>query len=247
MMALAAGNPLAHLPLYLGGGSTAGACGSIGPATAVFGRIAPQKPLPSQKLPVELERFDKCLRHCHDPDFDLHLVARLVELLGVRARFSLTFALSQRFNATPQEVEAAVQLILRCFRLLHLCGYSRDDLQIIVAHASSYLQDVIAAMARAGQPEMSISELAHVFCVLMFIAHSHCEDNNCPLKVWHRHLFNKYCSLPTLNVAVVRLLESLAYVLRVGPPELRQRLEFLQAGFESVLADKDGTAVTIQK
>jgi len=187
---------------------------------------------PSPPVPVVKERFDSCVQVCYDPDFDLHLITRLIELMGVRARFSLTFALSKQFGATPSEVEKAVRLMLRCLKLLHRCGYQREDIELMVAHSSRYLRDYMVAVARDGQPPMEIGEIAHIFCVLMFIAHSYVQDENCPLHVWHQHLFAKYCSLGTLNSAVMRLLEKLSFALRVEEHQLVDCLAFLKDTWE---------------
>eukprot|EP00747_Dinoflagellata_sp_TGD_P169704 gnl/TRDRNA2_/TRDRNA2_199380_c0_seq1.p1 gnl/TRDRNA2_/TRDRNA2_199380_c0~~gnl/TRDRNA2_/TRDRNA2_199380_c0_seq1.p1 ORF type:complete len:250 (+),score=43.78 gnl/TRDRNA2_/TRDRNA2_199380_c0_seq1:76-750(+) len=177
--------------------------------------------------PPVLMTDDECKRHCHDPDFDLNLVTRLIELMGVRARFSLTFALAKRFDATAVEVQRAVKQMLKCLRLLHLCRYSNEEIEVVVAHASKYLRDVLWDMESSGAPTMDIGELAYTFCLLIFIAHSHILDETCPLLVWHKHLFAKYCSMKVLNAAVIRLLERLSFVLRVEPQELKDKLQAL--------------------
>lgn len=193
-------------------------------------------PFPTPLMPVVEDRFDSCMKHSHDPSFDLRLVSRLVELMGVRARFSLTFAMSQRFCATTHEVELAVRLILKCLKMLHLCGYPQEDIEVMVAHASVYLRDLLEAMRQEGQPEMGISELAHVFCVLMYISHSFTNDQNCPLRCWHRHLFMRYCEFKTLNSAVMQILNQLEWGLRLRKHEMRRRLAFLQAEMDAEAA-----------
>lgn len=175
------------------------------------------------------DRFDFCGLYSYDPG-DLALVATFVELMGVRAEFSLTAALSVRFGASEAEVGSAVRLVLRCLRLLHLCGYPRSDIEVMVAHASAYLKELLTNMSQHGQPKTSLNELSNIFCLLMYLAHSYVEDQNCPLATWHQHLFRRYCDLATLNSAVLSLLEQLAFVLRIDPGDLAKRLAFLQEG-----------------
>merc|ERR1719235_1507091 len=103
----------------------------------------------------------------------------------------------------------------------------------MTAHASQYLSEYMRAVISDGQPPMDIAEVAHIFCVLMFLAHSHVEDENCPLHVWHRHMFTKYCSLSTLNHAVLRLLTRLGFTLRVQDVELMNRLAFLRQSWSN--------------
>jgi hypothetical protein len=173
------------------------------------------------------DKFDFCESQAHEQG-DLALVASLVELMGVRAEFSLTAALSARFGASEAEVGSAVRLVLRCLRLLHLCGYCKADIELMVAHASSYLKDLLEDLEKKTQPRMGLQEVAHVFCLLMYLAHSYIEDQNCPLKVWHEHLFKRYCDLKTLSSAVMQILQQLAFALRIEPSELQERLEFIQ-------------------
>lgn len=199
-------------------------------------RPSPER-FPSPLVPVAVDDFERCKRHCHDPDFDMQLVMRLIELIGIRARFSLTFAITQKLGATPREVEGAVRVALKCLRMLHLCGYHRNDIVLVVAHASSYLSRLMITLEQAGKPPMEIHELTHVFSALLYVAHSYVLDESCPLRVWHKHLFTKYCSVRTLNSAVFRLLEQLGYVLRVHPEELDERLTALGGlGEDSLLS-----------
>jgi len=209
-------------------------------STATGGESSPEERerFPSAGVPMVEDRFDSRAPRGSDAEsaFDLRLAAKLFELMGVRMGLSLTVALGERFNAKPAEVERAVRLLLRCFRMLHLCGYDRQDVEVIVAHASAYIRILANEMKREGQPEMELTELANVLCVLMYIAHSYTQDQNCPLHIWHKFLFRQYCTVKTLNSAAMGLLERLNYSLRVKPQELRARLSFLQAGDEDIAA-----------
>lgn len=171
---------------------------------------------------------NKCGSECHDPSFDMSLVIQLIKLMGVKVASCPELALRDRFGASPREAHRAVRLLLHCFRLLHLCGYPREDIEVVVAQASSYLQSIAAGMEREGQPEMGLTETAHIVCVLIYVAHAYSEDQTCPLHVWHAHLFRRYCTMQTLNTAVVGLLERLQFRLRVEQEEMLERLAFLR-------------------
>jgi len=185
---------------------------------------------------TDVSVLGECGSECHDPDFDLRLVTRLVEVLGVKVPGSLAQALGDRFGAKPREVDRAIRLLFRCLRLLHLCGYPRQDIEVLVAQASVYLREVALGMRRDGDYEMGLTETIHVLCVLIYIAHAYCEDHNCPLHIWHKHLFQRYCTLRTLNSAVVGLLERLQFRLRVESGDLEARLTFLRSAFEAPLS-----------
>jgi len=178
-------------------------------------------------------RLDEFASQCFDPTFDLRLTTRLIELMGVRVSFSLTQALGERFAAKPREVDRSLRLILRCLRLLHLCRFPHEDIEVVVAHASAYMRDIVSGMEKEGQPAMSLMETVHIMCVLVYVAHAHCEDQTCPLHVWHKHLFQRYCTLRTVNAAIVGLLERLHFRLRVDDGDLRARLAFLRRGGET--------------
>lgn len=182
--------------------------------------------------PEAQDRPDKFPSGCDDAGFDLRLATRLVEIMGVKVRLSLAHALGERFGAKPREVDRAVRLLFRCFRLLHRCGYPREDIEVMVASASAYMRDVMKGMDQDGQPQMGLAETVHILCVLIYVAHSYCEDQNCPLHVWHQYLFRRYCTLRTLNAAVVGLLGRLKFRLRVEEEDLDARLTFLREGGE---------------
>eukprot|EP00747_Dinoflagellata_sp_TGD_P211198 gnl/TRDRNA2_/TRDRNA2_84398_c0_seq1.p1 gnl/TRDRNA2_/TRDRNA2_84398_c0~~gnl/TRDRNA2_/TRDRNA2_84398_c0_seq1.p1 ORF type:complete len:311 (-),score=51.11 gnl/TRDRNA2_/TRDRNA2_84398_c0_seq1:58-990(-) len=175
------------------------------------------------------ERLEFYRRTCHDPDFDLNLVARLIELMGIRGCFSLTDALAKRFDATSEEAEDSVRQMLKCVRFLHLCRYTNEDIEVVVAHASVYLQEVQSDMERKQEPGMEMHQLGMVFCLLMYIAHTWVLDQTCSLSVWHKHLFAKFCSMKILNSATWRLLKRRDFVLRVEPEQLDKRLVFLSS------------------
>lgn len=167
----------------------------------------------------------------HDPNLDLRLATGLAELMGVKVGMSLAHALGERFCARPREVDRALRLLLGCFRFLQLCGYPREDIEVIAAFAATY-------GGRAGprwgsyheQPEMGIMETVRVSCVYIYLAHAYCEDRTCPLHVWHQHLFQGYCNMSQMNDFVVKILNKLEFRLRVQGSELEEKLAFFRVG-----------------
>merc|ERR1719265_2341977 len=115
------------------------------------------------------------------------------------------------------------KLVLRTLRMLHLCQYPAEDIWIIMAHASAYFETIFEACGS----RMDKSEATNIFVPLVFVSHSYVEDETCPLKVWHKHLIRNYCSLKTLNAAVLRLLELRGYILRLDDMDLNERLAYL--------------------
>jgi len=134
--------------------------------------------------------------------------------------------------------QAAVQLVLQAVRLLHLCKYPNSDIELIVAHASVYLQSLldqqttressVGTPPEAQAPKMELMEIAHIFVLMVYLAHSFVEDETCPIKIWHQRLFLKYCDFATLNKALMQLMQRLAFALRVSEEELEKRLAFLK-------------------
>ena len=49
-----------------------------------------------------------------------------------------------------------------------------------------------------------------------------CVPCRCPLKVWHAHLFQNYCSVRTLNSAVIRLLHLRRFSLSLDAEEVAE-------------------------
>lgn len=199
----------------------------------ILSTARPFRPDDAEARALLKEGFESLVpaHYCYDPDFDFHLLGQFVELMGMKAEVSLVAAMSVRFGCSKFEIEAAVKLVLEGLRLLHLCKYPNEDIQVVVAHASSYLMQLMGHMKEAGQPEMGLTEITHVFVLLLYLAHSFCEDETCPISVWHERLFQKYCDLATLNDALMRLMRKLAFTLRVSEEDLTQRLAFLRAPY----------------
>eukprot|EP00928_Gymnodinium_smaydae_P027072 TRINITY_DN21058_c0_g1_i1.p1 TRINITY_DN21058_c0_g1~~TRINITY_DN21058_c0_g1_i1.p1 ORF type:complete len:276 (-),score=41.15 TRINITY_DN21058_c0_g1_i1:72-899(-) len=116
------------------------------------------------------------------------------------------------------EVEGStIKLLLRALRFLRLCDYSAEDICSVLAHAIVYFNDTFAVCGG----HMDRNEIGNVFVTLMFVAHCYVQDETCPLHVWHKHLFRRYCTVSTLNAAVVRLLEIRRFKLRIDSEVLQ--------------------------
>lgn len=193
------------------------------PASAKQEHLTPQER-------IAQDRSDKCVKPSRASDFDLRLVTRVVELVGFRVQPSLTQALSELFGEKPCEVDRALRLLFRCLRFLRLCGYPDEDIEVIVAQASAYMRDIAPSLQKEGQANMGLTETVHIMGVLIYLAHVYCEDQTCSVRVWHQTLFQRYCTLRTLNAAILMLLERLHFQLRVEQRELESRLTFIRQG-----------------
>lgn len=126
-----------------------------------------------------------------------------------------SFVLSSR-HRDGEIPEAVVRIVLRALEMLRKCKYSMEDVSVICAHATVYFKD---AYRRRGD-RMDWEELGNVLVLSLFLAHSYALDCVCPLHIWHRYLFEKYCSLKDLDAAVIRILELRKWMLRVDEPRL---------------------------
>jgi len=186
--------------------------------------VSPEKPSSPETPDWLWLDFEK---HCVHPEFDLRLASRFTQLVTLQTVCpQVTSALTQKDGSSTLKAKAGVKVILRCLRLLHLCGYEQESIEVIAAHAIVYLEGFLLELGEdAGA--MEIRELASILCVWMFIAHSYVEDKACKLKVWHQFVFHDYCPLATLNTVVLRLMELREFILRVEDRELADSLAFL--------------------
>lgn len=116
-----------------------------------------------------------------------------------------------------------VKLIRKTVRLLEQCDYLQDEICSVLAHAGSYFEDVYGQCGH----RMSSGEMGYILVVLIYIAHCHVLDEACPLRLWHQHLCQKYCSLPMLDAAVMRLMKMRGYKLRLAEDDLEMRYSCL--------------------
>jgi len=170
-------------------------------------------------------RLGSCLQpyrryaHCRE---DIYLLSAFLELSAVN------------------DIDGdSVKLLLRAIKLLHLCSYSWEDLCSFLAHASAYFVDTFELCG----VHMDACEVGNVLVTLMFIAHCYVQDETCPLRVWHQHLFRKYCPLKTLNVAILRLLKIRNHILRLPTEDLETRFNFLQAAMKKPWSQRERVRV----
>lgn len=151
-------------------------------------------------------------KHAHTPA-DFAILSRFLDLQLLDGHNDLAIDPPKRL----------LRLALRAMKLLHLCDFQHEDVCRILAHSSICFR----ATYRACGHQMSGDEAANAVVAQMFIAHSYFEDETCPLWVWHDHIFQNYCSLKTLNEAILKLLAIRAYSLRVDRKEMMKRYEYL--------------------
>jgi hypothetical protein len=107
--------------------------------------------------------------------------------------------------------------------LLHRFSFQHEDVCWMLAHTSVCFRSTYNACGH----QMDSHELSNAVVAQMFIAHSYIHDETCPLSVWHEHLFQSYCSVKTLNEAILNLLAIRAYSLRVDRKEMMKRYKHL--------------------
>lgn len=209
--------------------------GSEGSATATpsdgSASVSPRSNSGSQSDASSMSEVAKCKGFTPE-GFTLNaaLAVRIVEILGVRLESTLSDALAQPVGSPTYAAGFSVRLVQRCLRLLQASHYSQDDIEVIVAHAICYVEKLKVVSRKEGAANVPIADASYVFCVLVFLAQAHTQDQNRPLKVWHRYLFRNYCELKVLNCAVMGLMEKLGYSLRIRPRRLQLQLSSLLLG-----------------
>jgi hypothetical protein len=118
----------------------------------------------------------------------------------------------------------SVKMLLHAVKMLRRLGISAEDLCCVLAHASAYFPSIVAECGS----KMRQSEVGYILVLQIYIAHTWALDNTCGLPVWHKYLFQHYCSHLTLRAAVFRLLKMCDFKLRVEESDLLLRHEALQ-------------------
>jgi len=144
--------------------------------------------------------------------------------LGVLARFlDLTLHDAPTSTLALEPPREMLRLTLRAMKMLHLCDYSHEDICCVLAHTSVYFRKTFTLCGH----QMDKQEVANAMVAQMYIAHSYVQDETCPLRVWHAHLFHKYCNVRTLNTVVMRLLEIRGYRLKLDRKDMIKRYRYL--------------------
>jgi hypothetical protein len=118
------------------------------------------------------------------------------------------------------ETERLEWKLTRCFRLLNSCGYPFDDIVTVVAFAAIYFPSIKASVC-SHTGGWDNDEVANVLVVLIYISHAFCFDETCPIGHWHAWVVRSYCSLQTLNLVVLRILQLRRFHLTVTRKEWR--------------------------
>lgn len=157
---------------------------------------------------------------------DEQSVLRTASITGLRAQILATQACDANIISRFVDFSGKRMLDLvsfrNCLRVMHFlraCDYAEEEIYSVLVHASVYMMD---ASAKFGA-RMTPIEWSNVMVALVFIAHSYVLDETCPLSKWHRYLCRDYCSLHVLDAAVLRLMATRRYVLRVDSKILEYR------------------------
>jgi len=106
----------------------------------------------------------------------------------------------------------------RCLKMLHFFKYSLEDVLSIAAVASIQM-DFVFAKVDVTDPK----EKVYIAVLQMFLAHCWILDETCPIKEWHKYIFNDYCSFTCLNDAMMKLFMLQNYRLRVDETIVKWR------------------------
>lgn len=154
---------------------------------------------------ISFARLERVAERATDTLTDIQLVTCFLEL--------------SQLPVVPHVDSSTMSLMMQTLNLLHMCGYPKEDVCTVLAHASAYFVDVYS---QRGQ-RMASGEAGYILVVLIYIGHSYVLDENCPLIVWHQKLLKKYCTMDMLDKAVLRLMQLRRYILRIDEEDMRNR------------------------
>jgi len=131
------------------------------------------------------------------------------------------FLLASKFCAAAglaeHQVDAdGIKQLLKCIKMLRLCRYTAEDIMSMLNHAVAYMRQTLV---KCG-PGMAAQECMNTAILLIFVAHSYTQDETCPLRIWHKHLFAQYCTVKELDTTIISLMVLQQYVLRVPEEDL---------------------------
>jgi hypothetical protein len=136
------------------------------------------------------------------------------------------------------EMERIEWKLTRCFRLLNSCGYPFDDIVTVVAFAAIYFPSIKASVC-SHTGGWDHDEVANVIVVLIYISHAFAFDETCPIGHWHAWIVRSYCSLQTLNLVVLRILQLRRFHLTVTRKEWRGVSFALKKGIRALAPQRD--------
>lgn len=154
---------------------------------------------------ISFARLERVAERATDTLTDIQLVTCFLEL--------------SQLPVVPHVDSSTMSLMMQTLNLLHMCGYPKEDVCTVLAHASAYFVDVYSQRGK----RMASGEAGYILVALIYIGHSYVLDENCPLIVWHQKLLKKYCTMDMLDKAVLRLMQLRRYILRIEDEDMRNR------------------------
>lgn len=126
----------------------------------------------------------------------------------------------------PQDDSGGRELVSRMVRMLLLCGYDAADLNPVFVHALALFDRVLPCLPLHGAL-MAPLERTAIALLTCYLAHAYILDETCPLKYWQSRIYQDYCSLRDLNLAVMKIMRLLECMLHASPEALDAKRELL--------------------
>lgn len=214
------------------------ATGSTAPASQASTQSPPKDfPSPSEEIVLSQEVSRYAHYQC-----DLVLVQRftsvlyktiLQDLYRDAEKGLLSYAEAKKRCVQAIKHDGLYKCVLQGVRLMHLCDYDYADVVLVLGYATVYFRTTFSSIGK----KMSPNEAAHVVVLLIYLAHAFLLDETCPLRIWQKHIFRKYCTLKVLDAALFRLFQMRpGFKLRISDEEERDALLGL-SGMHSLFAE----------
>jgi len=126
----------------------------------------------------------------------------------------------------PKDDSGGRELVSRMIRMLLLCGYDKEDLHPVLVQALALFDRVLPCLPLNGAL-MAPLERTAIALLTCFLAHAYILDETCPLKYWQSRIYQDYCSLRDLNLAVMKIMRLLECMLHASPEALDAKRELL--------------------
>mmetsp|Transcript_85528 Transcript_85528/g.135634 ORF Transcript_85528/g.135634 Transcript_85528/m.135634 type:complete len:223 (+) Transcript_85528:95-763(+) len=124
---------------------------------------------------------------------------------------------AQGSQHTRMEVDQSLleRKVHQTIKLLQACHYCSHDIVLCFSYACSYAGRVFPLMAGL----LGDAEAVHICILLVFLAHSFILDETCPMREWHKHIFQRYCSLKKMDTALFNVFSMLEFRLSIPAEE----------------------------
>lgn len=203
---------------------------------------------PPQVMPIDSEEIvamsPEVSKYAHY-QCDLVMVSRfahvlykgiLQELWSDAEKGLITHAEAKKRCSQAVKHDGVYKTVLQGVRLMHLCDYDYADVVLVLGYATVYFRSTFSSIGK----KMSPNEAAHVVVLLIYLAHAFLLDETCPLRIWQKHIFRKYCTLKVLDAALFRLFQMRpGFKLRISDEEERTALLGLSGLQYSLKVDED--------